>query len=127
MPGLRTFTRIFRAFRSLVQVRAKERTAALLALYAVTSYSATKDAIEAMLSLRESQLLAYCRERGIRYLVLPHPAYVPATAATIGIDPELYLRTRLARRTVWSRLYLGEHIAGFVPLSDGALSIWKIE
>jgi hypothetical protein len=85
------------------------------------------NAILAMLSTRESQLLAYCRERGIRYLVLPHPAYVPATAATIGIDPELYSRTRLARRTVWSRLYLGEHIAGFVPVSDGAISIWKIE
>lgn len=85
------------------------------------------NALEAMLSTRESQLLAYCRDRGVRYLVFPHPAYVPATAATIGIDPQLYLRTRLARRTVWSRLYLGEHIAGFVPVSDGAISIWKIE
>ena len=33
-PGLIAFTRIFRAFRSAVQVRAKDRTAALLALYA---------------------------------------------------------------------------------------------
>ena len=32
VPGLMTFTRIFRAFRSTVHVRAKERTAALLAL-----------------------------------------------------------------------------------------------
>jgi hypothetical protein len=85
------------------------------------------NAMEAMLSLREGQLLVYCRNRGVRYLVLPHPAYVPATAATIGIDPELYSRTRLARRTVWSRLYLGERIAGFVPVSGGAISIWKIE
>ena len=32
VPGLRTFTRMFRAFRSTVQVRANERRAALLAL-----------------------------------------------------------------------------------------------
>ncbi len=31
-PGLRTLVRILRSFRSFVQVRAKERTAALLAL-----------------------------------------------------------------------------------------------
>jgi len=84
-------------------------------------------AIEAMLMTREAQLLRYCRERGVRYLVLPHPAYVPATAATIGIDPDLYARTRLANRTVWSRLYHGERIAGFVPVSGGAISIWKVE
>ena len=78
------------------------------------------NAIEAMLSTNESELLRYCRQREIRYLVLPHPAYVPATAATIG-------STRLASRTVWSRLYSGERIAGFTPLSGGALSIWKIE
>lgn len=85
------------------------------------------NAIEAMLSTHESALLRYCRERAVRYLVLPHPAYVPAMAATIGIDPELYSRTRLARHTVWSRLYLGESIPGFVPVSGGAISIWKIE
>ncbi|HEY8711242.1 MAG TPA: hypothetical protein VIM68_00130, partial [Thermoanaerobaculia bacterium] len=84
-------------------------------------------AIEAMLMTREAQLLRYCRERGVRYLVLPHPAYVPATAATIGLDPDLYARTRLANRTVWSRLYHGERIAGFVPVSGGAISIWKVE
>lgn len=78
------------------------------------------NAIEAMLSTSESRLLHYCRERGVRYLVLPHPAYVPATAATIG-------STRLASRTVWSRLYFGERIPGFVPVSGGAISIWKIE
>ena len=84
-------------------------------------------AIEAMVTTREAQLLRYCHERGVRYLVLPHPAYVPATAATIGIDPDLYSRTRLADRTVWSRLYHGERIAGFVPVSGGAISIWKVE
>ena len=78
------------------------------------------DAIEAMLSTNETQLLQYCRERGVRYLVLPHPAYVEATAATIG-------STRLASRTVWSRLYLGERIPGFELVSGGAISIWKIE
>ncbi len=87
---------------------------------------AFRNAIEAMLSIREKQLLSYCRERAVRYLVLPHPAYVPATAATIGIDPELYSRTRLARRTVWSRLYNGEPIDGFTLVSGGAISIWKI-
>ncbi len=85
------------------------------------------DAISAMLSTRQATLLQYCRDRGVRYLVLPHPAYVPATAATIGVDPQLYLRTRLAGRTVWSRLYGGERIPGFVRLSDAAVSIWKIE
>ncbi len=85
------------------------------------------NAIAAMLSTREAALLRYCHDREIRYLVLPHPAYVPATAATIGVDPELYSRTRLARRTVWSRLYGGERVAGFVRLSDAAISIWKIE
>jgi hypothetical protein len=84
-------------------------------------------AIEAMLATRESSLLDYCRSRGVRYLVLPHPAYIPATAATIGIDRELYSRTRLARRTVWSRLYRGEKIAGFALVNRAALSIWKIE
>ena len=32
VPGLKTFTRMFRAFRSTVQVLANERIAALLAL-----------------------------------------------------------------------------------------------
>ncbi|HEX9161847.1 MAG TPA: hypothetical protein VF980_09090 [Thermoanaerobaculia bacterium] len=85
------------------------------------------NAIEAMLLLREKQLLRYCRDRQIRYLVLPHPAYIPSAAATIGIDRDLYSRTRLARRTVWSRLYGGELIGGFELVSRGALSIWKIE
>lgn len=85
------------------------------------------NAIAAMLSTREATLLRYCRDRRVRYLVLPHPAYVPVTAATIGGDPALYSRTRLARRTVWSRLYGGEHIAGFELVSGGAVSIWKIE
>ena len=77
-------------------------------------------AIEAMLSTSKTELLRYCRERGVRYLVLPHPAYIPATSATIGSRP-------LASGTVWSRLYSGERIPGFVRLSDDALSIWKIE
>ena len=84
-----------------------------------------------MLSTRESSLLNYCRTRGVRYLVLPHPAYIPATAATIGIDGELYSRTRLARRTVWSRLYSGEKIDGFQMVEDRqsrlSIRIWKIE
>ena len=85
--------------------------------------------IEAMLTTRESLLLGYCRTRGVRYLVLPHPAYIPPTAATIGIDPELYSRTRLARRTVWARLFGGEEIEGFTHLEDRrqAIRIWKIE
>lgn len=78
-------------------------------------------AIEAMLTTREAVLLRYCRERGIRYLVLPHPAYVPATARSIG------LRTRPARRTVWWRLYNGEPIAGLRRVSGGSIQIWQIE
>ena len=85
------------------------------------------DAIAAMLATRDGTLLRYCRDRNIRYLVLPHPAYVPAMAATIGLDPELYSRSRLASRTVWARLYRGDTIAGFTRISDAALSIWKIE
>jgi hypothetical protein len=86
-------------------------------------------AIEAMLATRDSSLLGYCRTRGVRYLVLPHPAYIPATAETIGIESEIYSRTRLARRTVWARLYGGERIAGFVEDRRPRLSIriWKIE
>jgi asparagine N-glycosylation enzyme membrane subunit Stt3 len=84
-------------------------------------------AIEAMLATRESSLLDYCHARGVRYLVLPHPAYIPATAATLGIDRDVYSRTRLARRTVWSRLYGGDTIAGFALVSRAAVSIWKIE
>jgi hypothetical protein len=78
-------------------------------------------AIEAMLSTREASLLRYCRERRIRYLILPHPAYIPATARTIGV------RTPLARRTVWSRLYTGERIPGFALVSGGSIEIWQIE
>ena len=85
------------------------------------------DAINAMLSTREDMLMSYCRAHGVRYLALPHPAYLPATAATIGIDPELYSRTRLAQRTVWARLYRGEAVPGFSLVSSGAISIWKIE
>lgn len=84
-------------------------------------------AMEIMLSTREASLLRYCRHAYVRYLVLPHPAYIPATAATIGIPPELYSRTRLARRTVWSRLYDGERIAGFTRVSDGSIQVWQIE
>ena len=87
----------------------------------------SKDAINAMLSRREDVLMSYCRAHGVRYLALPHPAYLPATAATIGIDPELYSRTRLAQRTVWARLYRGEAVPGFSLVSSGAISIWKIE
>jgi len=84
-------------------------------------------AIEAMLTTHAATLLDYCHTRGVRYLVLPHPAYVPATAVTIGVPPELYSSTRLAGRTVWARLYGGEKIPGFTLVSDGALQIWMIE
>jgi len=86
-----------------------------------------RNAIEAMLMRRESDLLRYCHARSVRYLVLPHPAYIPATAATIGLDPALYSSTGLARQTVWSRLHGGEKIGGFTLVSGGAISIWKIE
>ncbi|MGZ8851103.1 MAG: hypothetical protein ACXW3E_12370 [Thermoanaerobaculia bacterium] len=86
-----------------------------------------RNAIEAMLMRRESDLLRYCHARSVRYLVLPHPAYIPATAATIGLDPALYSSTGLARQTVWSRLHGGEKIGGFTLVGGGAISIWKIE
>ncbi len=78
-------------------------------------------AIEAMLTTREALLLRYCHEHRISYLVLPHPAYIPATERTIGV------RTRLAPRRVWLRLYNGEAIAGFTRVSGGSIQIWKIE
>ena len=98
----------------------------LLALYGLPVQRQVRAYLVHLASF-DARVNPYCRGRGVLYLALPHPAYVPATAATIGIDPELYRRTRLARRTVWSRLYLGEHIAGFTLVSDGAISIWKIE
>src|SRR5262245_50074096 len=47
-PGLITFTRIFRAFRSAVHVRAKDRTAALVALYTLVASSPMIDATDAV-------------------------------------------------------------------------------
>jgi hypothetical protein len=46
-PGLIALTRIFRAFRSLVQERAKERTAALVALYTLNFSDPFDEVIEA--------------------------------------------------------------------------------
>ncbi len=79
-----------------------------------------QNAIDAMLVTRADVLLEYCRSRHVRYLVLPHPAYVPAMAATIGV-------TSPPRRTVWSRLYSGEQIDGFTLVRGGAIRIWRIE
>ena len=84
-------------------------------------------AIEATLTTHVETLLRYCRDRDVRYVVLPHPAYVPAAAATIGIPPELYSSTRRAQRTVWARLYRGEQIGGFTLVSEGALKVWRID
>src|SRR6202042_2539460 len=46
-PGLSAFTRIFRSFKSVVHVRANDRTAALLALYTLNAGLPVDATIEA--------------------------------------------------------------------------------
>ena len=74
-----------------------------------------------MLTTRADVLLDYCRARGVRYLVLPHPAYMPSQAAAIGLS------ARISKRTVWSRLYSGETIGGFTPVRDGVVKVLRVD
>jgi hypothetical protein len=85
------------------------------------------NAIDAMLVTRSDVLLRYAETRGVRYLVLPHPAYMPAMAATIGVDESFYRNSRLAKRTVWWRLYEGDAIARFRQVRGGSVRVWQIE
>jgi hypothetical protein len=82
-----------------------------------------------MLTTHPATLLEYCRSRQVRYLVLTFPdSGLVAAADAIGIDPGWYKGgTRLARRTVWWRLYRNrEAIPGLSLLRDGPIQIWKI-
>src|SRR6266849_6235603 len=47
-PGLTALTRILRAFRSRVQLRANDRTAALLALYTLNASAPLIEVVEAV-------------------------------------------------------------------------------
>jgi hypothetical protein len=74
-----------------------------------------------MLTTRPEVLLNYCRARGVRYLVLPHPTYIAAQAATVGIA------ARVSSRTVWARLYSGERMAGFTLARDGSVRAFLVD
>jgi len=81
------------------------------------------DATDALLQTHGDVLSAWCRRNGVRYLVLP-TAGLRAAAASVGLDPERYSGTRLAWRTVWSRLRHGERLAGFLRRSA---NVWEVE
>ncbi|HEV7921483.1 MAG TPA: hypothetical protein VGR02_11915 [Thermoanaerobaculia bacterium] len=86
------------------------------------------NACDALLQTHPDRLLAWCRDREVRYLVLTAPSGLLATAAAVGIDPARYASTPLARRTVWWRLRAGEAIAGFRPVGGTRdLKVWQIE
>lgn len=81
------------------------------------------NACDALLQTHADRLLAYCHERGVRYLVLPAPSGLRATGAAIGVDPAGY-----ERRTVWARLRAGATIPGFRAIPHrGDLQVWEIE
>lgn len=76
--------------------------------------------LAALLTNREDRLVSFCRQNGVRYLVLENPlATLPGTAARAGVDPSRYLvpgpgpddpprLTRLLQTTVWWRAYFNE-------------------
>jgi hypothetical protein len=82
---------------------------------------------EANASLIETSptaLRGWCRSRGVRYLALLDPdLHLPAAAACRGLDARTYRRTPLAHRTVWSRLWHGEKIAGFSRVAE---HVWSV-
>jgi hypothetical protein len=79
----------------------------------------------ALIETSPSRLAAWCHAHGIRYLALTNPdLHLPAAAAARGLDPTLYARTPLARETVWSRLWRGAPIAGFLRASA---HVWEVE
>lgn len=73
--------------------------------------------LAALLTTREERLAAYCRENGVRYVVLENPlGSLPGTAGRAGLDPANYLVpgpgpadpprvTRLLQSTAWWRAY----------------------
>lgn len=73
--------------------------------------------LSALLTTREERLVSFCRENGVRYVVLENPlATLPGTAARAGFDPSRFLvpgegpddaprLTRLLQATVWWRAY----------------------
>ena len=73
--------------------------------------------LAALLTTHEERLETFCRENGVRFLVLENPlATLPGTAARAGLDPSKFLvpgsgpddpprLTRLLQATVWWRAY----------------------
>ncbi len=68
---------------------------------------------DALQQTHPDALRAWCRARGVRYLFLP--------------DPATRLRTPLARRTVWWRLWHGATLDGFRRVVAGDIQVWQIE
>jgi len=76
-----------------------------------------EEALAATLETREDRLAAWCRARGVRFLVLENPlTRITRQAETLGLPPALFLRpgpgtdapaavTRLAQTTFWWRAY----------------------
>src|SRR4029077_13646254 len=85
-PGLIAFTRIFRAFRSAVQVRAKDRTAALVALYTLNDAIPLIETIEALRMIDAPSGMrgsAFCPENNRCVVATPLPLDPPVTTATL--------------------------------------------
>ena len=80
------------------------------------------NANEALLQRHPDKLLAYMKQRDIRYLVLPYPG-LANTAAAIGVDPKLYAGTKLAQSTVWWRLTHDQRVPGFTACSKTRCSL----
>jgi hypothetical protein len=82
------------------------------------------EANAALIETSPPALRVWCRSRGVRYLALLDPdLHLPAAAACRGLDAQAYRRTPLARRTVWSRLWRGENIAGFSRVGE---HVWGV-
>jgi len=73
---------------------------------------------DAFLTTREDSLARYCRDNGIRYVMLVHPiAGLASATATLGLDETPYVRghalTKLGRATWWARASSGAPLQHF--------------
>lgn len=83
---------------------------------------------DAMLTTHDDTLARYCRDNGVRYVMLVHPAPGLASAcATVGLDEAPYVNgttlTKLGRATWWARAWSGaktEHFRRIAPF------IWEL-
>lgn len=79
----------------------------------------------ALLETDAARLIAWCRAHDVLYLALADPAlHIPAAAVCSDFDRRLYAGTPLGARTIWSRLWRGEPIAGFTRVRR---HVWRID